>query len=153
MWSKEFSIADSHTKSRLSFTLPDAGHRTPKRSLFRDPAAVPMLEHIAEALRLHGYKVTKPRPGKACHGGCRVIFSDVQITVILHVRRREGKVEFEIITWPSQTLLQRFSGRKAKLPDCEEWGELCSAMNDVLARDSRVQSLRWRTFMDADESD
>ena len=93
MWRKELSIADSQTKSRLSFTLPDAEHRTLKRSLFRDPTAIPMLEHIAVALRVQGYEVTKPRRGKACDGGCRVIFSDVQITVILHVRRREGKVE------------------------------------------------------------
>jgi len=49
-----------------------------KRSIFRDPAAIPKLKQIAESLRVKGYEVTEPKPGKACHGACRVIFTDVE---------------------------------------------------------------------------
>jgi hypothetical protein len=82
MLRKGFSIRDSQTKSRLSFRLPDVGpHRTLKRSLFRDPAAIPMLKQIAESLRVKGYEVvTEPKPGKACHGACHVIFPEVEIS-------------------------------------------------------------------------
>src|SRR5580658_7902507 len=98
MLRKGFSIRDSQTKSRLSFKVPDVGpHRTLKRSLFRDPTAIPMLKQIAECLRVKGYEVTEPKPGKACHGACRVIFPDVEISVVLAVRRRQGKIEFEIL--------------------------------------------------------
>lgn len=153
MLRKGFSIRDSQTKSRLSFKVPDVGpHRTLKRSLFRDPTAIPMLKQIAESLRVKGYEVTEPKPGKACHGACRVIFPDVEISVVLAVRRRQGKIEFEILTWPSQTLRQRFR-RTLKSPDCQEWTELCAAIRDILAGDSRLESLRWRAFMEAEDSD
>src|ERR1700684_3040674 len=98
-------------------------------------------------------KLTKPKTGEACHGACRVIFRDEQITVILLVRRRRGNVEFEILTWPSQTLRQRISGRKMKSADCTEWAELCSAMHTMLAGDSRVESIVSRTFSEAEHSD
>jgi hypothetical protein len=124
MLRKGFSIRDSQTKSRLSFKVPDVGpHRTLKRSLFRDPTAIPMLKQIAESLRVKGYEVTEPKPGKACHGACRVIFPDVEISVVLAVRRRQGKIEF------------------------------CAAIRDILAGDSRLESLRWRAFMEAEDSD
>jgi hypothetical protein len=154
MLRKRFSIHDSQTRSRLSFRLPDAeSHRNLKTSLFRDPAALPMLQSITEGLHAQGYEITKPELGKACHGFCRVIFPDVEIAVVLLVRRRRGMVEFEILTWPLQTLRQRFRGRTLRSPDCREWNELCSAMNDILARDSRVESLSFRTFSDAESSD
>jgi len=153
MLRKGFSIRDSQTKSHLSFKLPDVGpHRTLKRSIFRDPAAIPKLKQIAESLRVKGYEVTEPKPGKACHGACRVIFTDVEISVILKVRRRKGKIEFEILTWPSQTLRQRFR-RTLKSPDCQEWAELCSTIRDILAGDARLESLRWRASMEAEDTD
>ena len=93
MLRERFSIRDSQTKSRLSFKLPDAKpHKNLKRTLFRDPAALPMLQRITEGLYAQGYEVTKPKPGKACHGFCRVIFPDVEIAVVLLVRRRRGKI-------------------------------------------------------------
>ncbi len=153
MLGKQFNVRDSQTKSRLSFKLPHAGlHKNLKRNLFRDPAALPMLQSITEGLHAQGYEVTRPKTGKACHGFCRVIFPDVEIAVTLLVRRRRGKIEFEILTWPSQTLRQRISGRSMKSADCREWSELCSAMNDILARDSRVESLLLRTRSDAKNS-
>jgi hypothetical protein len=66
-----------------------------------------MLKQIAESLRVKGYEVTEPKPGKACHGACRAIFPDVEVAVVLLVSRRKGKIEFRILTWPSQTLQQR----------------------------------------------
>jgi hypothetical protein len=152
MLRKRFSIRDSQTKSRLSFKLPDhEQHRELKRSLFRDPAALPMLHQIVESLRVRGYEVTEPKAGKACHGGCQVVLPDVEIDVVLLVRRRRGKIEFEILTWPSQTLRQRFR-RTLKSPDCQEWAGLCSAIKGILAGDSRLESLRWGTFMEAEEN-
>jgi len=151
MLRKQFNIRDSHTKSRLSFKIPDGEpHQNLKRSLFRDPAALPMLQNIAEGLHAQGYEVSRPKPGKACHGGCHVIFPNVEIELILLARRRSGKIEFEILTWPSQTLRQRFRGQTLRSPDCKEWSELCSAITDILVRDSRVESLLLRTFIDAE---
>jgi hypothetical protein len=111
-----------------------------------------MLQNIAEGLHSEGYEVTKPKLGKACHGYCEVRFPDVNVEVIMLVGRRKGKIEFEIMTWPRQTLRQRFLGRTLKSPDCEEWSQLCSAINDILARDSRLESLAVRTFDQAEDS-
>jgi len=153
MLRKRFHIGDTQTKSRLSFRIPESQpHTNLKRTLFRDPAALPMLQNIAEGLHAQGYEVTKPKTGKACHGSCRVIFPDVEISVVLLVGRRRGKIEFEILTWPSQTLGQRISGRRMKSADCTKWAELCSAMHTILAGDSRVESVRLRTFSDSGDS-
>jgi hypothetical protein len=151
MLRKRFHIGSTQTKSRLSFSVPESEpHADLKRTLFRDPAALPMLASISERLKAQGYEVTKPKTGKACHGFCRVIFPDVEIAVVLLVRRRLGKVEFEILTWPSQTLRQRISGRSMKSADCREWAELCSAVHTILVGDSRVESVVLRTFSEAE---
>jgi hypothetical protein len=153
MLRKRFHIGDTLTKSRLSFTVPESvPYSNLKRTPFRDPAALPMLQHIAEGLHAQGYKVTQPKTGKACHGVCQVIFPDVEIEVVLLVRRCRGKVEFEVLTWPSQTLRQRISGRRMKSADCTEWAELCSAMHTVLAENSRVESILLRTFSEGEDS-
>ena len=72
--------------------------------------------------------------------------------MVLAVRRRKGKIEFEILTWPSQTLRQRFR-RTLKSPDCQEWAELCSTIRDILASDRRLESLKWRAFIEAEDTD
>src|SRR5690349_17174533 len=100
-----FHIGKSQTKSRISFAVAESGsHRNLKRSLFRDPAAIPMLQEICRALEAQGYRVTEPKPGKSCHGFFYVSFPNVEITVVLLVRRRKGNIEFDIMTWPGQTL-------------------------------------------------
>jgi hypothetical protein len=48
-----------------------------------------MLKQIAESLRVKGYEVTEPKPGKAGLGACRVIFPDVEVAVVLLVSRRK----------------------------------------------------------------
>jgi hypothetical protein len=111
-----------------------------------------MLQQIAEGLDAEGYEVSKPKPGKACHGFCRVKFPEVEIAVVLLVRRRKGKVEFELLTWPSQSLRQRFVGRALSSPDCKEWSELCSAINSILTRNSQLESLVTTTFSDKESS-
>jgi hypothetical protein len=134
MLRKRFSIGDSQTKSRFSFVVPESEpHTSLNRSAFRDPAALPMLRHIAQELQAQGYKVTERRLGKACHGACTVTFPHVEISVVLLVQRRRGKIEFEVFTWPSQTLRQRVSGRAMKSADCREWMELCLAMHSILS--------------------
>jgi hypothetical protein len=153
MLRKRFHIGDAQTKSRLSFRILESQpHTNLKQTPFRDPAALPMLQSIAEGLHAQGYDVTKPKTGKACHGACRVIFPNVEISVVLLVRRRRGKVEFEILTWPSQTWRQRISSRKMKSADCTEWVELCSALHTILVRDSRVESVLLRTFSESKDS-
>jgi hypothetical protein len=149
MLRKQFSIRDSRTKSRFSFELPDIHPRHDlKRTPFRDPAALPMLQKIAEELRAEGHEVSKPKPGKACHGFCRARFPDVEIALVLLLRRRKGKIEFQLLTWPSQSLRQRLVGRTLASPDCKEWGELCSAIHSILARSSQLESLVSTTFSD-----
>lgn len=139
MLRKRFNIRSSQTKSRISFAIPESGpHRNLKRSIFRDPAAIPMLQEIAQRLETQGYRVTKPKPGKACHGVFEVAFRNVQITVVAEVGRRKGNIEFELKTWPSQTLRQRMSAGTMKSADCREWAELCSAIHTSLAADQRL---------------
>jgi hypothetical protein len=152
MLGKRFSLRDSQTKSRFSFKLPDEPHGGLTRSVFRDPAALPMLRNIAEGLRSDGYEVRNPKLGKACHGYCEVLFPDVNVDVIMLVGRRGGKIEFEIMTWPRQTLRQSLLGRTLKSPDCEEWSQLCSAINSILSRDPRLESVAVRTNVQAEES-
>ena len=151
MLRKTFHIGKSETKSRLLFAIPEAGsHRNLKRSLFRDPAAVPMLQDIARALEGQGYEVTDPKPGKSCHAFFYVALPNVKITVVLLVRRRKRKIEFDIITWPAQTLRQRIAFGTMKSPDCPEWAKLCSEIHAFLATDQRLVSLDLRTFARAE---
>jgi hypothetical protein len=153
MLRKTFHVGDTRTKSRLSFKVSESEpHKNLKRTLFRDPAALPMLQHITDGLHAKGYAVTRPKTGKACHGCCRVTLPDVEIDVILGVRRRIRKIEFEILTWPSQTLRQRISGHSMKSADCREWAELCSVIHTILARNSQIESLTLTTFSDGEKS-
>lgn len=131
--------------------MSDSEARTSvKRSPFRDPAAIPTLRKISHALRAEGYEVTEPRVGKACHGSCRVAFNDVEISVVLLVHRRNAKIEFEIMTWPSQSLRQRMAGRRMTHPDCKEWAELASAIQTIVARELRPETVTLSTFAEAD---
>lgn len=151
MLRKRFNIGSSRTKSRISFAVPESSpHRNLKRSIFRDPAAIPMLQDIAAALQAQGYNVTAPKPGKACDGFCHVSFPNVEITIVMLVGRKRGNIEFEILTWPTQTLQQRVSGRTMTSPDCPEWVELCSALYAVVTADSRLKSITQRTFREAE---
>lgn len=147
MLRKGFHIGESQTKSRISFAIPEnEPHRKLKRTLFRDPAAIPMLQGISDALEKRGYEVTKPKPGKSCHGFFRVALADVEISVVMLVRRRRGNIEFVILSWPSQSLRQRIVGRRIDSPDCPEWEAVCSAIHSILSTDARLKSLSLSTF-------
>ena len=153
MLRKRFHIGTSKTKSRISFRVPASEPYTSvKRSLFRDPAAIPTLQKITSALVAQGYDVTEPTAGKACHAGCCVAFKDVEISVILLLHRRDAKIEFEIMTWPGQSLGQRMSGRRMTDPDCEEWAELASAIHTIVARDLQAEAVMLRTFAEAEDA-
>jgi hypothetical protein len=150
MLRKRFHIGKSQTKSRISFRMSDSEPLTNvKRSLFRDPAAIPTLQKISRGLLTQGYNVTEPKVGKACHGACRVAFKDVEISVVLLVERREAKIEFEIMTWPSQSFRQRIAGRSMTHPDCQEWAELASAIQSIVARDLQPETVTLRAFAEA----
>lgn len=69
MFRRRFNLMDTHVKSSFRFKVPEVPgwRRLPqreRRSLFRDPAALPMLEKIIDALQVQGYSVTKPRTGR-----------------------------------------------------------------------------------------
>jgi hypothetical protein len=151
MLRKHFHIGKSQTKSCISFRVSDSDpHASVKRSLFRDPAAIPTLQKVSRALLAQGYDVTEPKVGKACHGSCRVAFKEVEISVILLVHRRNAKIEFEIMTWPSQSLRQRMAGRRMTHPDCQEWAELASAIQTIVARDLQPETVTLRTFAEVE---
>jgi hypothetical protein len=151
MLRKHFHIGKSRTKSWISFRVSDSEPNTSvKRRPFRDPSAIPALQKISHALLAQGYDVTEPKVGKACHGSCRVAFKDVEISVVLLVHRRNAKIEFEIMTWPSQSLRQRMAGRRMTHPDCQEWAQLASAIQTIVARDLQPETVTLRTFAEAD---
>ena len=151
MLGKRFHIGKSETKSRISFSVPESEpDASAKRSPFRDPAAIPILQRIGRALVAEGYDVTEPKVGKACHGACRVAFKHVEISVVLLVHRRNAKIEFEIMTWPSQSLRQRMAGRRMTQPDCQEWAELASAIHTIVAKDLQPETVTLRTFAEAE---
>lgn len=150
MLGKRFHIGKSETKSCISFRVPESEPDTSVKSgPFRDPAAIPALQKIGRALMTEGYNVTEPKVGKACHGAFRVAFKDVQISVVLLVHRRNAQIEFEIMTWPSQSLRQRMAGRRMTQPDCQEWAELALAIHAIVARDLRPETVTLRTFAEA----
>src|SRR5690349_15870394 len=129
MFRKRFHIGRSQTKSRISFRMPDCESQVDlKRRIFRDPVAIPTLQKISLALLAQGYDVSEPKVGKACDGFCRVVFKDVEISVVLLVERCDAKIKFDVITWPSQSFRQRMKGRRMTQPDCAEWAELASAI-------------------------
>lgn len=153
MLRKSFHIGKSKAKSRISFTVRDSEPSTSvKRSPFRDSAAIPTLQKISRVLMAKGYEVTEPGVGKACHGACRVTFEDVEISVILLVHRRSAQVEFEIMTWPSQSLRQRMGTRRMTHPDCQEWAELASAIHAIIARDLQPETVTLRTFAEPEDA-
>jgi len=153
MLGKRFHVGKSETKSRISFRVPESEALISlKRSPFRDPAAIPTLRKISRALMAKGYSVTEPKVGKACHGACRVAFKDVEISVVLLVHRRNAKIEFEILTWPSQSQRQRMAGRRMTHPDCQEWAELASAIQTIVARDLQPETVTLRTFAEAEDA-
>jgi hypothetical protein len=159
MLTKRFHIGKSQTKSCISFSMSDSmsdstsdsePHNSVKHSLFRDPVAIPTLQKISRALVAQGYDATEPKVGKACDGACRVAFKQVEISVVLLVHRHNAKIEFEIMTWPRQSLRQRMVGRRMTHPDCEEWAELASAIQTIVARDLRPEIVMLRTFAEAE---
>ena len=153
MLGKHFHLGKSKTKSCISFRVPESEpHSSLKRSVFRDPVAIPTLQTISRALIAEGYDVTEPKVGKACHGACRVAFKEVEISVVLFVRRRKAKIEFEIMTWPSQSLRQRMARRRMTHPDCQEWAELASAIRAIVARDLQPETVILRTFAEAQDA-
>ncbi len=153
MLGKHFHIGKSETKSCISFRAPESEPLTSvKRSPFRDPAAIPTLHKISRALMAEGYDVSEPKVGKACDGACRVAFNDVEISVVLLVHRRNAKIEFEIMTWPSQSLRQRMAGRRMTHPDCQEWADLASAIHTIVAKDLQPETIMLRTFAEANDA-
>jgi len=153
MLRRSFHLGKSQTKSWVSFKLSDSEpHSNVKRSPFRDPLAIPTLQKISRALLAQGYNVTEPKVGKACDGSCRVAFKDVEISVVLLVHRRNAKIEFEIMTWPSQSLRQRMAVRRMTHPDCHEWAELASAIQTIVARDLQPETVMLRTFAEGNDA-
>ena len=117
MLGRRFNISDSRTRSSFQFKLRQPLGENINVSFFRDPAAIPLLEKIADSLRAGGYQVTQPKPGKACHGAFHVDFPNVKIVVILLVRRIGDQIEFTILTWPSQSFRQRVRSPRPSSPD------------------------------------
>ena len=133
MLRKRFSLKGSKIKSRIVFRLPDC--KTERHIVwkpFHDPAALPVMERLADALRQRGNNVTTPKNGKACDGCFKVTFASVTITVILLVDRTQQSVEFTLLSWPSQSLAQRLHRSAASPDEFGEWDELCSVMSKLL---------------------
>jgi len=155
MLGKQFSLMASAVKSCFSFQLREESENRQQldpKSIFRDPAALPVLRQITDSLRNKGYVTTLPRPGKACHGGFAVKFSNVRVIVILLVSRSGQIVEFNLMTWPSQPFLHQLVGR-AKHPDrFKEWSQVCATINDILTREIKPESLRWITFKQSEDA-
>jgi hypothetical protein len=155
MLRKRFNLLDTHVKSSFEFKIrEDPGwRRLPqrgRRTVFRDPVALPVLEKIGAALNARGFRATKPKVGKACHTVFNVAFDDVSIVVILHVRRRRGMVEFSILSWPYQSLTQRWRTRASSNPDFAEWEQLCTSIYDILSGEIKPESLQWMTFKESE---
>ena len=148
------NISQSKTKSQFFFEVPEPEPgENARATVFRDPAAVPMLSRIAAQLRGLGYEVTEAKPGKACDAGCRVEFHTVSIALILFVRRNAEKVAFQLATWPVQSLRQRTFGRRIESPgDCQEWGRVCSAIKPILAGISLHGPVIATTFADGERA-
>jgi hypothetical protein len=78
------------------------------------------------------------------------VFKDVEISLVLLVHRRNAKIEFVIMTWPSQSLRQRMTGRGMTHPDCQEWAESASAIHTIVARDLQPETVTLTTFAEGD---
>jgi hypothetical protein len=145
------NFGQSVTKSRFFFYVGETEAPTGDVAAFRDPAAVPMLQGIASRLTARGYDVTPPMPGKACHAACSVKFPHVLVSLVLLVFRCNECVNYELLTWPRQNVVQRWSGHRLASPeDCREWGEVCATVDDVLRDDEHLNSVRSLTFAEAE---
>jgi len=110
-----------------------------------------MLRDIATVLSAEGYDITEPTPGKACHAASLIRFPHVRVSLVLLVRRHDGRVAYQLLTWPSQTFAQRLSCHRLKSPgDCREWSEVCATVNAILERDERLNSVRSLSFSEGE---
>ncbi len=110
-----------------------------------------MLRDIVTGLATEGYDITEPTPGKACHAASLVRFPHVHVSLVLLVRRHNGCVAYQLLTWPSQTSAQRLSRHRLKPPgDCKEWSDVCATVNAILVRDERLNSVRSVTFSEGE---
>ena len=109
-----------------------------------------MLQDIATGLGAAGLDVTDPKPGKACQAICAVRFRHVNVSLVLLVRRHNGRVGCQLLTWPFQKFAQRFSRRLKSSGDCKEWSHVCAILNDILVHDQRLRAVRSLTFSEGE---
>lgn len=148
------NISKSQTRSRFFFDVPDIKSQIAEAGLFKDPAAVPMLQTVKESLSAQGFDVTDPRPGKACHASCTVRFPRLHVALVLLVQRSEGLIHFQLLTWPYQRLSQRMLHQRLQPPgDCDEWTKVCAAIGEILHRDLKLTSFMSTTFREGEEAD
>jgi hypothetical protein len=150
MLDKGFSLWGSRVKSRFSFQLPRAPRATElaeRRNMFRDPAALPLLQRIGDSLQTKGLVVTAPKTGKACHGCFKIHFPNVRVMIIVTVQRKGRMLQFDLRTWPFQSFVQRFRRRASTADDFEEWSQACSVLHEILAREMKPESLLWTASM------
>jgi hypothetical protein len=145
MFRKPVNLTDPGVKSRFRFAVrEDPGWRRlpqrERRSLFRDPATMPLLTRITDALNAQGYSVTSPRTGKACHGWFQAEFATTRIMVALLVRRRRGMIACELLTWPSPSFRQQWLSRSSASLDSSQWNQLCVAIYEVLREKIKPES-------------
>jgi hypothetical protein len=123
------------------------------RRLLRDPAGLPILRQIAEALSKRGYRATEVKQARGIEAGFGCSLSGKsEISIILGVSRRgSGFISCDLITYYSPSWLDRWRGRSA-LPDkVVEWNRLCEAINEELIGALHAASVLWQTEAEASE--
>jgi len=118
--------------------------------LFRDPVGMEILTNVAERLRIAGFRMTAPKPRKACDAAFRVRFEDhLDIGVTLIAERESGVVGCTVLTNCSVRAWSRVSPQLAR----SRWMSVCVAVEEALSADSKVQSLRSLTRKELPEGE
>jgi len=117
---------------------------------FRDPAGLAVLQRIVEGLAENGYPVGSAKPAYGVEAGLRCRLADgFEVSVCLGVSgRTRGRVEFDLCTYHSPSLLSRIWRRSSasRAQRAAEWKRFCSAINDQIVQGVGAVSVTWLTF-------
>jgi hypothetical protein len=116
---------------------------------FRDPAAVPIAQKIAEGLQREGYETTNVKPGKACHAGFECKFERMSVGVVFLIERMESGLECAVWSRPWRSLWRRRV--PFTLVEIEEWRRLGAELDRIIKRNLKPDSYRWMTFREFEE--
>jgi hypothetical protein len=104
-----------------------------------------ILGAVARKLKSSALDMTEPSQGALGEACSSVSLSSCTVVVILGARVNEKEVHVSVATF----LKNSKSEMDASRDHVKEWRRVCEAINEILAEDPKINSLRWLTSKEA----